>query len=83
MTREIIDTDVLIGGPLDGKRIQAVGGRREIRMATETGGAESYHREIIAGEAVDFLIWRWERISVDDAIGALIVGYSGPPAAKA
>lgn len=78
MTREIIKTGVLIGGPRDGQRIEVRDGQTEIRMATADGSFESYLQEMIAGESVDFLVWRWQNLSVDDTIGRMIVGYSPP-----
>jgi hypothetical protein len=78
VTGSIIETDVLIGGPMDGRRIYVLDGQREVRMAREDGGHESYRRETIAGERLSFLVWKWESTSIDDALAALISGYRKP-----
>lgn len=77
MTEQVIKSDVLIGGPMDGRRIQVRDGQREIRMAREDGGYESYRQEMIAGERLSFLVWRWENTSVDEALSSLIISYTG------
>lgn len=77
--RTIHDSNLLIGGPGDGRRIQARDGYPVLRVADEqTGAVSSYHRETLAGETAAYSLWRWEGLSLDATLEALLGGYREP-----
>jgi len=81
-----IDTELFIGGAVDGRRLKVLHGSRA-RFSSDDHAASippgrytkpstaDYREAIIRGEAADYRIWVAEGTTIDEALQMLFAGY--------